>query len=237
MLQIIIDYLKINPKFTWTLTITLVACAIIITLICFFYKKRKSNITNESRDISQIDEEIPENKINTCDSSEKVSEQGVTPIDYEETCSEEEAESEEVVVEDSPTATEEEVVKNTSQNQTQLKSESENSIKYAGKWLIYEEDGRFFAELKASNGELMLRSESYSSLSGVKSGIITLKKNIEIDNYAISLDKNGNFFFKIFSTAKRLLCVGEAYATREQCEKAFASVKRFSKTAKIFIKK
>ena len=83
----------------------------------------------------------------------------------------------------------------------------------------------------------MLRTESYTTLSGIKSGIDTLKKNIELENYAISLDKNGNFVFKIFSTAKRLLCVGEGYSTREQCEKAFASAKRFSKTAIIVVAK
>ena len=111
----------------------------------------------------------------------------------------------------------------------------EEKVKYAGKWIITEENGRFTATLHASNGELMLAGESYSSLSGCKSGIETLKKNIENDNYAINVDKNGNFVFKIFSTANRLLCVGEGYGTREQCEKAFASVKRFAKTATITV--
>lgn len=111
----------------------------------------------------------------------------------------------------------------------------EERVKYAGKWIITEENGRFTAALHASNGELMLSGESYSSLSGCKSGIETLKKNIENDNYAINVDKNGNFVFKIFSTANRLLCVGEGYDTREQCEKAFASVKRFAKTATVTV--
>ena len=90
-----------------------------------------------------------------------------------------------------------------------------------------------YADLKASNGEIMLSSESYTSLSGIKSGIETLKKNIASENYAINLDKNGNYVFKIFSTANRLLCVGEGYSSKDQCEKAFASVKRFAKTAVI----
>jgi len=110
--------------------------------------------------------------------------------------------------------------------------------RYAGKWVIVtDSDGRLYAYLKASNGEKMLATESYTSLSGIKSGIDTLKKNIEKDNYAINLDKNGNFVFKIFTGANRLLCVGEGYSTREQCEKAFASVKRFSQTAIIVVEK
>lgn len=110
------------------------------------------------------------------------------------------------------------------------------SKRYAGKWVIVtEDDGRLYAYLKASNGEKMLATEGYSSLSGIKSGIDTLKKNIQKDNYAINLDKNGNFVFKIFSGANRLLCVGEGYSTRDQCEKAFASVKRFAATAVITV--
>ena len=133
------------------------------------------------------------------------------------------------------TATVEESDEKKNNSRKNNESEEVSPIKYSGKWIINTFDGRFFADLKASNGEIMLRTESYSSLSGIKSGIDTLKKNIDMENYAISLDKNGNFVFKIFSTAKRLLCVGEGYSTREQCEKAFASVKRFSKTAVIVV--
>ena len=132
--------------------------------------------------------------------------------------------------------------KTTVQNSEQIQEktttdtiEENTTTRYNGKWIIYQSEERYFADLKASNGELMLRTESYSTLSGIKSGIETLKKNIEAENFAISLDKNGNFVFKIFSTSKRLLCVGEGYSTREQCEKAFGSVKRFSKTAKIIV--
>jgi len=118
------------------------------------------------------------------------------------------------------------------ENKPESKPETKvEEVKYAGKWVIYKENDRFVADLKASNGEIMLSSESYTSLSGIKSGIETLKKNIASENYAINLDKNGNYVFKIFSTANRLLCIGEGYSTKDQCEKAFASVKRFAKTA------
>ena len=112
--------------------------------------------------------------------------------------------------------------------------EQKAPVKYAGKWIIIREgDNRYSAELRASNAEILLRTESYSGLSGIKSGIATVKANIENNNYAVNVDKNGNFFFKVFSSAKRLLCISEAYGTRAQCERAFESVKRFSKTAVI----
>lgn len=110
-------------------------------------------------------------------------------------------------------------------------------VKYAGKWLIYVEDGKYAANLVASNGEVLLRSESYTALSGVKSGIETIKNNVAKNNFAISLDKNGNFFFKLYSSSTRLLCVSEGYSAKAVCESAVESVKRFAKTAVIEIKK
>lgn len=109
--------------------------------------------------------------------------------------------------------------------------------KYTGKWQIYSENGRYAANLVASNGEVLLRTESYSALSGIKSGIETIKNNIERDNFALSVDKNGNYFFKLFSSSTRLLCISEAYTTKAVCESAINSVKRFSKTAVIEVLK
>ncbi len=119
------------------------------------------------------------------------------------------------------------------------RSEAQNSKpqKYAGKWLIYTENGKYAANLVASNGEVLLRTESYTALSGIKSGIETVKNNIAKNNFAISVDKNGNFFFKLYSSSTRLLCISEGYSTKAVCENAIESVKRFSKTAVLEVKK
>ncbi len=109
--------------------------------------------------------------------------------------------------------------------------------KYTGKWLVYTENGKYAANLVASNGEVLLRSESYTALSGIKSGIETIKNNIAKNNFAISVDKNGNFFFKLYSSSTRLLCISEGYSTKAVCESAIESVKRFSQTAVLEIKK
>ena len=114
-----------------------------------------------------------------------------------------------------------------------VKTQAKPKSKYTGKWLIYTENGRFSANLVASNGEVLLRTESYTALSGIKSGIETVKNNIEKNNFALSVDKNGNYFFKLFSSSTRLLCISEAYSTKAVCESAINSVKRFAKTAVI----
>ena len=127
-----------------------------------------------------------------------------------------------------------EVVK---ESQTATCPQQKPKAKYTGKWQIYSENGRYAANLVASNGEVLLRTESYSALSGIKSGIETIKNNIERDNFALSVDKNGNYFFKLFSSSTRLLCISEAYTTKAVCESAINSVKRFAKTAVIEVLK
>lgn len=242
-MSFIIEYLKEHKSYSYIFALTIALSAIIIALIVIFYKKSKSPNSKDVNSIEKntsksIDFTINHSKAkieNETLSTENLEfpnehiEEKPNPVIDENNNQKDNEKSE---IDSSPLSYDENKITNTviEENQTE-----DITIKYAGKWEIKQEDGRYFADLKASNGEIMLRTETYSSLSGTKSGIETLKKNIEMENYAINLDKNGNFVFKIFSTARRLLCIGEGYSTREQCEKAFASVKRFSKTAKIIV--
>ena len=104
---------------------------------------------------------------------------------------------------------------------------------YLGKWKIKDEDGKFYAELVASNGSLLLKTEKYTSLSGVKNGIETIKKNIENGNVVISLDKHGHYHFKLYSNTNRLICISEDYSSKAKCESGIESVKRFAQTPTI----
>ena len=93
----------------------------------------------------------------------------------------------------------------------------------------------FFAELTASNGGVLLRTEFYTTLSGVKNGIETIKKNVEFGNFKISTDKYGHFQFKLYSSVNRVICVSEDYSSKIKCENAIESVKRFASTANLVI--
>ena len=106
---------------------------------------------------------------------------------------------------------------------------------YTGKWKIKQENSKFYAELQASNGGVLLKTETYASLTGVKSGIETIKKNIDDGNFAISSDKNGRYRFKLYSKLNRLICISEDYSSRAKCDKGIESVKRFAKKAYIII--
>ena len=118
---------------------------------------------------------------------------------------------------------------------TKTEEEDKRSA-YTGKWVIIRNpNGSYHFELRASNGEKLLSSIDYTSLSGAKNGIKTHKANIQKDNLVTSQNKKGQFFFKLLSGSKQLLCTGETYPTKAGCESAIDSVKRFAETAVVTI--
>ena len=75
----------------------------------------------------------------------------------------------------------------------------------------------------------MLSSEIYSTEKGARNGIATLIKNItSTGKFEIYQDKNKNYYYKLKNSTNRILCVGEIYKSKDQCEKAVESVKRIA---------
>ena len=104
---------------------------------------------------------------------------------------------------------------------------------YSGKWKIEKDGDTYMAKLFASNGELLLNSESYVSYASAKSAIATIVTNGVAGNFIIDSDKKGRYFFKLRSAQKATLCIGETYAQLSACQSAIESVRRFLKTAKL----
>jgi len=105
------------------------------------------------------------------------------------------------------------------------------SAKYTGKWVVFEKGGLFYYALYASNGELLVQSEGYSSDKGAISGISTFKRNLISGKFVVFQDKSNNYYFKLSSVNNRLIAVGQTYPSRQSCESSIESVKRFSQTA------
>lgn len=104
----------------------------------------------------------------------------------------------------------------------------------SGKWVIEQKAaGEFLSKLCASNGEVMLTSEVYSTENGARSGIATIVKATAAGEFVIYRDKKDNYYYKLKSANNRLLCVGEIYKAKDQCERAVESVKRIAADAPI----
>ena len=104
---------------------------------------------------------------------------------------------------------------------------------YTGKWTIEEVDDMYLANLWASNGELLLVTESYSTEAAAKSAMENIKKNALANNFIIDRDKTGRYYYKLRNTQKSILCVGETYDTLDRCVSAIESVKKFCNSAKL----
>jgi len=101
--------------------------------------------------------------------------------------------------------------------------------KFVGKWLIEKKsEGEYISKLLASNGEVMLSSEIYSSEEGARNGVATIVRGVENGNFIIYQDKSKNYYYKLKSTNNRIICVGEIYKEKDQCMKAVESVKRIA---------
>lgn len=119
-------------------------------------------------------------------------------------------------------------------NYTPGQDEAYTPRKNSGKWVISElDDETFIAQLFASNGELLLSSESYASYSSTKDAVENITQNGLNGNFIIDSDKKGRFFFKIRNAQKLTLCVGETYSQLTACQSAIESVFGFLKTAKL----
>ncbi len=102
-----------------------------------------------------------------------------------------------------------------------------------GKWIISsglnaEGSKIYYFELFANNGEKLLSSEEYTTYTGAVNGIQTHKKNIEQNNFRISLTKRGDYIYKLLNGNGQLLCLGEHYKTKRLCQSAVDSVQRFA---------
>ncbi len=106
--------------------------------------------------------------------------------------------------------------------------------RYAGKYEVFPEAGLFKYRLKASNGEILIVSNGYTTRNGAISGIDTLKKNVEAGKFELITDKNSFSQFRLFTqNGSRQIAAGEFYETMKRAESAMESVKKFAGTEKI----
>ena len=81
--------------------------------------------------------------------------------------------------------------------------EKDESAVRVKEWKITNLNGEYFAELFIGD-KAILSSAKYTSLSGVKSAIITIDNNLKENNLSETVE-NGKFIFKVFSSSGKVL--------------------------------
>jgi uncharacterized protein YegP (UPF0339 family) len=104
-----------------------------------------------------------------------------------------------------------------------------------GKFVIKTgKDGQFYFNLKASNGEIILSSEGYTTKPSCKNGIASVKKNAaDTSKFEKAVSKNGKPYFNLRAGNRQVIGKSEMYESEKACNNGIASVKKNAPGAKI----
>lgn len=225
-MQQIIDFLQAN------LALVIAIAAVIVLLVAVLItaaviKKRKRGESEQEDETSVLKEQLPADE-----QPKEITAEYAENVEDSSTVAEPEVAAAEQTKEEATEPSEERQMKQEKTTKAATEKAPAEKKKASGKWAIkHKGNNEYMAYLLASNGEVLLTSEVYTTIEGAKTGIETIKKNIALDNFEVVRDKAGRFFYKLKTTANRLLCVGEVYASRQSCNSAIESVKRFAPSA------
>lgn len=105
-----------------------------------------------------------------------------------------------------------------------------------GKYILVREGNTNWRyKLKASNGEIIIVSESYTSEKSVRTGIETLKKNLDSSKLEFVEDKHGLFYFMVLTKQGRCLATSATYKTKARATSASESYRRWAETDVVVI--
>ncbi len=233
------DFFKSNTLIFNNLFLSIVAlvCLIALILVIIFVpgKKKKAAEGAEKSTPDEIGEQSAPAKTTSAETVAETVPAESAPVESApvETAPAEEAPAEDpiAVEEASQDAPAEAPTEESTEAEVAADEDAETKGKNGGKYELVERNGAYYFLLKANNGQLLLESSAYTSLSGAKGGIVTFKNAVENGEFSIDEDKNGNFKFILRASARsQMLYHGETYATRQRAESAVGSVKNFAFT-------
>lgn len=87
-------------------------------------------------------------------------------------------------------------------------------------------DGQYYFNLKADNGQIILSSEGYTTTSARDNGIESVKKNSTDDNRFERLTAtNGKFYFNLKASNGQVIGKSQMYESEASCNNGIESVK------------
>lgn len=191
-------------------------------------------VVEETITEEEVTEEVTEEEAPAEEEKEEVAEEVTeeeTPVEETEEPAEEETpvEEPEETKEEAPVA----AVKTDEKESYDEDEEKERAVK--GKYVIVSEGPNYRYKLKASNGEVIIVSEPYTSEKSVRTGIETLKKNLDTSRCDVVEDKHGLFSFRVMTPQGRCLATSANYSTKASATNAIESYKRWAKSENIVV--
>ncbi len=105
----------------------------------------------------------------------------------------------------------------------------------AGKFTVTQgKDQKFYFNLKAANGEVILQSQGYASKDTCLNGIESVRKNcIDPKHFEVKTAANGETYFVLNATNGQIIGKSETYKSKASCENGMASVTKNAPDAKL----
>ena len=95
-------------------------------------------------------------------------------------------------------------------------------------------NGEFQFNLKASNGEIILTSEGYTTKAACLNGVESVKKNaVEDKRFEKLVAKNGKPYFSLKATNGQVIGQSQMYASERNRDNGIASVMKNAPVAEI----
>lgn len=95
-----------------------------------------------------------------------------------------------------------------------------------GKFFItLRKNGEYQFNLKATNGQVILTSEGYTTKAACLNGVESVKKNAPVEaRYEVKVAKNGKPFFNLKATNGQVIGASQMYSSERSMKNGIASV-------------
>ena len=237
------NVLEENPYFIYAIGISAVLLIVLVVVLIVMNSKSKKDAKVENDSVqSPVEESVEPETI----AEETASEEVVEDAGSEEVANtNDECDCEEIVEEDLSEESQTEENSTTSKLVIPVpsrKRKSNGKRKQAvkketrvlnGKYEVYTDGSSYYYNLKASNGELLIKSEAYASKDSVLLAIEAIKRNIEVGTISVREDKHGLYQFVLTAKNHRILVMSANYSTEKRAQSASESFKRFAATSPV----
>lgn len=227
----ILKTLNENTYLYWVLGACLFALIVLVVILLSSKSANDDHEVNEKELIRQTLSEKDDDIVLADDPSTEVSEEEIIE---EEVVVEEVVETEPVVEEVKVEEPKKAPTKKTTKKAAPVKEEVEKKPRVVyGKYEVYSDGTSFYYSLKASNGEVLIKSEAYPKKESVYMAIEAIKRNVEQGRISVRQDKHGLYQFVLIAKNHRTLVMSANYTTEKRAQSASLSFKRFAATSPV----
>ena len=213
------------------ISLAMVLAVLILYVVCHFLIKKNKKKRLEAKPEAVTEEQVEDKPDNKQEEAPQEVE-GIDDIISSEEPISEAPQEEEALEEADPDPLVEAPVTEIKE-QKKEKAPAKPKRVYKGKFEIFPQGDGYAYQLKASNGETMIVSESFASRDSAIKSIDAVKKNLETGDVNIFVDKKGNYQFKLVSKNHRVLAMSAKYSSEKSAISAANSFKNFAFNADI----